>query len=150
MIRTGIAVARAGMYTATAYSFDRVCTAPCVAELPPGSYHYVLEDSNGRQYGGRRPVLLNHDATLDLRIESRRRQRVVRWLTSIALLGAGAGMLVSGFLRPRVDDFDDWYGESNTSWPLVGLGAATAAAGYGLLFAAIWTRDRGHVTVRPQ
>jgi hypothetical protein len=149
MLQTSIAVAQAGMYSATAYAYERVCTAPCTTELQPGSYQFAVQDARGRQYRVRRPVLLQSDTTLDIGVESRRRQRIVRWVTSITLLGVGAGLLGASFARMTRDDFYDEYDE-HPSWGLLGAGSALLIGGSITMSIAILTRDRGKVSFVPQ
>jgi hypothetical protein len=74
------------------HSFDRLCTAPCKANLPAGSYRFALSREADEPTEARPSIDLSAGpSTLDGRFVSRRGTRIAGWiLLSVAAVAFGA------------------------------------------------------------
>lgn len=139
MLRTGMAAVATRSGVGIAVGFDRMCTAPCALSLEPGNYNFAVEDPRGRLRAVREPVLVDGDGSLTLSVESRRRQRIVRWTLGISLFAIGVPLLARSFHCSDEDDI------ACLDVAKMSIGTASMAAGAVLLTLAPFTWDRGRV-----
>lgn len=136
----------AGVYSSqgamVAFGYERLCTAPCDLTLQPGNYSFAVSDEAGRPRAVRRPVLIGQDGELAIGVQSRRRHRVVRWLTGITLAAIGAPLLVTSLTS------SDYY-ESDINAPRLAVGSTLLMAGMVVCTVARFTFDRGRVEYTP-
>lgn len=95
-VRTGGAVVEHGpAVDATAY--DTVCTAPCDASLPAGTYQFGISSASGAPVPVDEPVKITGSGTLKADYRSNAGKRAVGW---VAVLGGaiGGGLLAGSGL----------------------------------------------------
>jgi len=134
-----------GSYSAR---FDRLCTAPCEAQVDRGRYTFVVEDGAGRQRAAR-PMWIDGDGELDIGIESRRPQRIRRWVAAILLTGTASALSVVGANNPKCS-YDYYYGDGcRPNWAVLAPAMVMGTVGVGMIFGAAFTVDRGRVDFSP-
>lgn len=146
--QSGMGVGVVGNQTAYVMQFERMCTAPCDVEIDRGNHQFVVEDQDGRQRAVPSRTMVESDGTLSIGMESRRKQRIRRWIATLALYTLSIPFIVRGTSGNNcVDEYYSDYCEAN--WRLLGPGLGIMGVGYGMMFGAIFTRDRGQADFTP-
>jgi hypothetical protein len=103
---TAMAWGRYGASAVRAYSFERVCGAPCVLDVVPGNYHLAISRDGGQEIVAN-PIDIPQAGTVHARYIDRRGIRIAGWLTFIGGLAVGLPMMLVPLAQSDFSN-DDW------------------------------------------
>jgi len=151
-VRTAVAGGPHGVIAA----YDRICTAPCEASMPSGSYEMALSQHGSTPRGTSDPVVVRGESTLQGSFESRMGIRLVGlgiaiaggiggiWLTSTAASShqecETSTLTGSTYCHDKLD-FD-------ATRALLGTAIATASVTTGVMM-MIFIKDKSIISVSP-
>jgi hypothetical protein len=128
-----------GNMSAVGQRFDRICTAPCEATLPAGTYTLAAAVPDEELVIVDDPVVLRESGLLRASYESNAGIRTTGWVVGGSSLVAGIALsLVGYYVRSTPDDCEGFCEEeSNTAMMLTGIGIAFAGVIAGTIMVAI-------------
>ena len=97
-------VERAGDDGPGATGFSKLCTAPCDAALPAGSYRFALAREGESPRTAKQVVNIRGDASLRADIVSRRDARTAGWVIGGVGVGGGLAALLAGSNTNHLDE----------------------------------------------
>jgi hypothetical protein len=154
-VRTAVAGGTHG----SIYAYDRICTAPCEASMPAGSYEMALSQRGGAVRGAPAPVAFQGESTLQGSFESRMGLRMLG--LGIAIAGGAGGIYLmssatsthqsctsygtaSGSTATSCYDLP----ETDATQAIIGSTVAIASVTTGVLM-MIFIKDKAIISVSP-
>lgn len=130
------------------HSFKSLCTAPCTAQLAPGTYELALSSGDGKPIIARRVVVPSGPSQLNGEYSSRAGLRTAGIVVLIAGLGTGLTLMFLPLLNPSEDCSKGTCTKKFDFAPLfIGTGIVVASSIVGTILA---TRpDRARVELVP-
>lgn len=119
---TGVAWSGRSAVSVRAFSFERLCTAPCERALEPGSYQLALSSGSGSEVVAEGYFDVTRPGTLSGEYVDQSALRIAGWITLIGGDLAGALMGTLPLLTSNSTSDDSWVG-----WLVAG--GATILAG---------------------
>lgn len=136
-----------GTYGGGIFVWSPLCTAPCEAFIQPSPHHrMVISSESGRKAAVRGAVRIMEPSDLKLDWINRRPIRLSLWITSAVLYGVGFWAVMSAAFNTTARcgttscglDRGRFFG-----------GVAAFGGALGLMMGAVFTVDRGRITVHP-
>ena len=154
-VKTASATAGADGYQVEASGYTRICSAPCEATLPEGSYTFALTTDDKAPVAAK-PIHVSGSQTVHGQLERKRGVRAGGWVIFGAGLVVGTSLLTAGLIadcETETDDDEFTYDyESPTGCTNTGLvvaGAVTAGVGAVVGLVMALQRDDARITLAP-
>lgn len=148
--------ASAGVYSGgvganiVVHGFEEICTAPCRASLPAGTYTFGASQGGGRTIEAEPVTLPPGESTLTARWQSRGGVRAAGWLIAFGSLIGGTVLIADSFKSEQVcDSFGGCYPSSHIDTGELLGGTLIEVVGGTTGFVMAFTRDKVTIGVGP-